>query len=143
MEKIRCLIVNDQPNTIKHLEGYVNSTPFLELRGKVSNSSEAMGKMSSEEIDLLLLDINIPDLTGIELTYPLNNDNHVIFTTTSGKYKLDEYKLDALDYLSKPFDYNEFLKATIKANLWFQQNYNKEESKNRKHYMLFACKIKK
>jgi len=102
------------------VEGYVNRTPFLELRAKCSNALEVLDRLDHEQIDLLFLDIQMPELTGIELARTLKHkDVRVIFTTAFDIYAIEGFKVDALDYLLKPFDYAEFLAAATKAQDWF------------------------
>ena len=119
MKKISCLIVDDEPLALKLVEGYVNKTPFLELKGTCASAIEAMGFLENEAIDLLFLDIQMPDLNGIEFSKMLKKGPRVIFTTAFEQYALQGYKVDALDYLLKPFNYEEFLKAALKAKDWF------------------------
>jgi DNA-binding LytR/AlgR family response regulator len=118
MKKIRCLIVDDEPLALNLIEGYVEKTPFLELAGKCANAYEALEKIASEKIDLLFLDIQMPGLTGMELSRSLKNGPKVVFTTAFEEYALEGFKVDAIDYLLKPFNYEEFLKSANKAREW-------------------------
>ncbi|MEQ8810975.1 MAG: LytTR family DNA-binding domain-containing protein [Imperialibacter sp.] len=118
MKKIRCLIVDDEPLALNLIEGYVEKTPFLELAGKCSSAYEALEKIASEKIDLLFLDIQMPGLTGMELSRSLKNGPKVVFTTAFEEYALEGFKVDAIDYLLKPFNYEEFLKSANKAREW-------------------------
>ncbi|MCK9218953.1 MAG: LytTR family DNA-binding domain-containing protein [Bacteroidales bacterium] len=118
-KKINCLIVDDEPMALVLLQSYVVKTPFLELKGKCSNAIEALEKLNEERIDLLFLDIQMPELNGLELSRTLSKNTRVIFTTAFNQYALDGYKVEALDYLLKPFDYTEFLTAANKAKEWF------------------------
>jgi DNA-binding LytR/AlgR family response regulator len=115
MNKIECLIVDDEPPALNLLEGYVLKTPFLHLAGKCPDAISALEIIGSQPIDLLFLDIQMPELSGIELSRTLNNNIKVIFTTAFQQYAIDGYKVDAIDYLLKPFSYEEFLKAANKA----------------------------
>jgi len=118
--KITCIIVDDEPMALNLVESYVEKTPFLELKQKCSSAIEAMEFLKSESVDLLFLDIQMPDLTGIEFSKMLPKDSRVIFTTAFDQYALEGFKVDALDYLLKPFDYAEFLAAANKAHTWFE-----------------------
>jgi len=120
MKKIKCLIVDDEPLALDLLEGYVNRTPFLELAGRSANAFEAMEVLDAHPIDLIFLDIQMPDLSGVEFSRTLKNGPKIVFTTAFEQYALDGFKVDALDYLLKPFNYEEFLKAANKAKEWFQ-----------------------
>lgn len=119
-KKISCLIVDDEPLALNLLESYVNKTPFLELKGKHNSPIEALEQLHSEKIDLLFLDIQMPDLTGIELSKSIDKNTKVVFTTAFSEYALEGYKVNALDYLLKPFNYQEFLNAAMKAREWIE-----------------------
>lgn len=113
--KIKCLIVDDEQYARKLLEGYVSRIPDLELAGLCRNSMEAMHHLNQEHIDLLFLDIQMPDLTGIELIKTLNYKPVVIFTTAYQEYALEGYQLDVIDYMLKPITFERFLKGVNKA----------------------------
>jgi len=117
--QISCVIVDDEPMALKLVESYVEKTPFLVLKKKCSSAIEAMEFLKTEAVDLLFLDIQMPDLTGLELSKMLPENTRVIFTTAFDQYALEGIKVEALDYLLKPFDYAEFLIAANKANKWF------------------------
>lgn len=117
--KITCVIVDDEPMALNLVESYVEKTPFLVLKKKCSSAIEAMEFLKIEPVDLLFLDIQMPDLTGIEFSKMLPKNTRVIFTTAFDQYALEGFKVEALDYLLKPFDYAEFLAAANKASTWF------------------------
>jgi DNA-binding LytR/AlgR family response regulator len=117
---ISCLIVDDEPVALDILESYVRKTPFLELRGRCNGVVEALQQMQHQSIDLLFLDIQMPDVNGIEFSRTLSDKVKVIFTTAFEQYALEGFKVNALDYLLKPFNYQEFLKAAMKAKTWFE-----------------------
>lgn len=118
-QKITCVIVDDEPMALNLVESYVKKTPFLVLKEKCSSAIEAMEFLKKAPIDLLFLDIQMPDLTGIQFSKMLPKDTRVIFTTAFDQYALEGFKVEALDYLLKPFDYAEFLAAANKASTWF------------------------
>lgn len=120
MQKVRCLIVDDEPLALDLLESYVKRTPFLELTGRSANAFEAMEVIANQVVELIFLDIQMPDLSGVEFSRTLKNGPKIVFTTAFEQYALDGFKVDALDYLLKPFNYEEFLKAANKAWEWFQ-----------------------
>lgn len=122
---INCLIVDDEPIALDILEGYVRKTPFLELKGRCNGVVEALQQMQHQSIDLLFLDIQMPDVNGIEFSRTLSDKIKVIFTTAFEQYALEGFKVNALDYLLKPFNYQEFLKAAMKAKTWFDLVENK------------------
>ncbi len=118
--KITCVIVDDEPMALNLVENYVEKTPFLELKQKCSSAIEAMEFLKTNPVDLLFLDIQMPDLSGIEFSKMLPKETRVIFTTAFDQYALEGFKVEALDYLLKPFDYAEFLAAANKAQTWFE-----------------------
>ena len=118
--KISCIAVDDEPMALSLVENYIEKTPFLELKTKCSSAIEAMQFIKEHPVDLLFLDIQMPDLSGIEFSKLLPENTRVIFTTAFDHYALDGFKVDAIDYLLKPFDYVEFLTASNKALKWFE-----------------------
>lgn len=126
--KITCIIVDDEPMALNLVESYVDKTPFLVLKNKFSSAIEALEFIKVEQVDLLFLDIQMPDLTGIEFSKMLPKDTRIIFTTAFDQYALEGFKVDALDYLLKPFDYAEFLEAANKASTWFNLVRGTEQS---------------
>ena len=112
---IRVVAIDDEPLALKLVRGYVEKTPFLELAGAFDNPVEAVSFIGSSDVDLVLLDVQMPDLTGTELARVISGGPKVIFTTAYEKYALEGFRLDAVDYLLKPFSYAEFLKAVQKA----------------------------
>ncbi len=117
--EITCMIVDDEPMAVNLVESYVDKTPYLTLRKKCNSAIEAMQFLNTEKVDLLFLDIQMPDLTGLEFSKMLSKETRVIFTTAFDQYALEGFKVEALDYLLKPFDYAEFLTAANKALDWF------------------------
>lgn len=112
---IRTITIDDEPLALKLLSGYVQKTPFLELVGEFDNPLDAMEFLSNNEVQLIILDIQMPDLTGIEFARVQETSAKLIFTTAYEKYALESYKLNAIDYLLKPYSYQEFLTAVNKA----------------------------
>ncbi|MGB5418239.1 LytR/AlgR family response regulator transcription factor [Algibacter sp.] len=127
-QKITCIIVDDEPMALNLVESYVKKTPFLVLKKKCSSAIEAMEFVKANPIDLLFLDIQMPDLTGLEFSKMLPKETRVIFTTAFDQYALEGFKVEALDYLLKPFDYAEFLTAANKANTWFELVKGKQQT---------------
>ncbi|WP_026475005.1 LytR/AlgR family response regulator transcription factor [Alkaliflexus imshenetskii] len=119
MQTIKCAIVDDEPLALDLIESYIKKTPFLELAARCSNAFQAIETLKDQKIELLFLDIQMPGLTGLELSKTLTSEPRIIFTTAYGEYALEGFRANALDYLLKPFDYTEFLKAANKAHDWF------------------------
>lgn len=113
--KPKCLIVDDEPLARDVLRRYMEKLPVLDLVGECSNAIEAFVFLQSHEIDILFLDIRMPELLGTELMQSLKNPPKVIFTTAYKEYALDGFELDAVDYLLKPIRFDRFLKALNKA----------------------------
>lgn len=113
--KLKCLIVDDEPMARKGLEEYVNDLPMLEHAGSCENARKAAEFLQQNTIDLMLLDINMPQVTGIEFLKSLENRPMVIFTTAHPDYALESYSLEVMDYLVKPILFERFQKAAQKA----------------------------
>lgn len=118
--KLNCAIVDDEPLALGLLESYVDKTPFLELAGKYSSAVQAMKELPGKHVDLLFLDIQMPELNGLEFSRMVNSSTRIVFTTAFGQYSIDGYKVNALDYLLKPISYVDFLQAANKALQWFE-----------------------
>ena len=116
---LRCAIIDDEPLAVSLLESYVQKTPFLELVGKYSNPLSAMAGIKSNPVDLLFLDIQMPDLDGMELAHMIPSETRIIFTTAFKEYAFESYEVKALDFLLKPIRYNKFMVAIDKAREWF------------------------
>ena len=118
--KLNCAIVDDEPLALGLLESYVDKTPFLELAGKYSSAVQAMKELPGKHVDLLFLDIQMPELNGLEFSRMVDSSTRIVFTTAFGQYAIDGYKVNALDYLLKPISYVDFLQAANKALQWFE-----------------------
>ncbi|WP_312076507.1 LytTR family DNA-binding domain-containing protein [Chryseobacterium sp.] len=139
MKKLTCLIADDEPMALNLIESYVLKTPFLELKAKCSNAIEAMKVLEEiKNIDLFFLDIQMPDLTGLEFSKLLPQNSKVIFTTAFEQYAIEGYKVNALDYLLKPFDYTEFLNAATKARTNFENHFATSEKTDKKQEFFFV-----
>ncbi len=122
---LNCWIIDDEPLALSLLESYVNKVPFLKLTGKYSNALSAIQNISGEKVDVLFLDIQMPELNGMDFAHTLDNHTKVIFTTAFSEYAVEGYKVNALDYLLKPFSFEDFLIAARKALSWFELSSNK------------------
>ncbi|MBQ9174160.1 MAG: response regulator transcription factor [Bacteroidales bacterium] len=119
MRKLTCIVVDDEPLAVKMLENFVSRTPDLQLLASFNDPIEALGAIKEKEPDIAFLDIQMPDLSGMELSRMLPEDTRVIFTTAFQQYALEGYEVDALDYLLKPIRYPKFLQSVEKAKAWF------------------------
>ena len=113
---IRCVIVDDEPLALAQLKGYVERVPFLECVKACSCASEAISVVAEEGVDVMFLDINMPDLSGIQLAKSLKNPPKIVFTTAYPEYAVEGFRVDAVDYILKPFGFDEFLRAANKVN---------------------------
>ncbi|NJL14355.1 MAG: response regulator transcription factor [Microscillaceae bacterium] len=113
--KLSCLIVDDEPLAIKVIENYVNRLDFLKLLGTARNAVEAFNLLAKQPVDLLFLDIQMPQITGLEFIKTLAQAPKVIFTTAHREFAVESYELNALDYLMKPISFERFLVAVRKA----------------------------
>ncbi len=112
---LQCLVIDDEPIARQGLANYVEQTPFLRQQGSCKNALEASQLLQQERIDLILLDIQMPGITGLDFLKSLRNPPLVIFTTAYREYALEGYELNIVDYLVKPISYPRFLKAAHKA----------------------------
>ena len=119
---LSCMIVDDEPLAVKLLESFVAKTPDLELLGSYTDSVEAINAIREKRPQLLFLDIQMPDLNGMELAHMLPEGTKVIFTTAFKEYAFESYEVSALDFLLKPIRYNKFLAAVEKAKGFFSRN---------------------
>lgn len=112
---LKVLIADDEPIARDILAAYVDKMPMLQLVGACANAIEAFAKLNTEEVDLLLLDINMPEMTGVDLLRALKTPPMVIFSTAYSEYAVESYELNAIDYLLKPVSFERFAQAINKA----------------------------
>ena len=117
--KLKCAITDDEPLALDLLESYVRKTPSLVLAGKYGSAAEALAGLAENPVDLLFLDIQMPEMDGVELSRMVPASTKVVFTTAFGQYALEGYRVNALDYLLKPVSYPEFMRCVGKAMEWF------------------------
>ncbi|GEN75826.1 LytR/AlgR family response regulator transcription factor [Chryseobacterium hagamense] len=132
MNKIKCVIVDDEPLAISLLESYVNKVPFLELVFATENPIEAMEYVQKSESDLIFLDIQMPELTGINFMKILGDKKKYILTTAYSEYALEGYEHHIIDYLLKPIPFERFYKSALKA----QERFATAESKEETHFFV-------
>ena len=121
MKPITCIIVDDEPLAVRLLESYVEKTPDLELMASFTDSISAINAIKAQKPDLIFLDIQMPNIDGMELAHSLPEETRVIFTTAFKEYAFESYEVNALDFLLKPIRYNKFLAAVEKARKLHQQ----------------------
>ena len=118
--KLTCIIIDDEPIARKGLREYIGDVEFLHLTGEFDNPLKATDALMNGKIDLIFLDIQMPKITGLEFLKTLANPPLVIFTTAYPQYAVDGFELNAADYLLKPFSFERFWKAVIKARTLFE-----------------------
>lgn len=116
---LRCAVVDDEPLAVKMLQSFVERTPFLELVGAWTDPVLAFGEIGRLRPELVFMDIQMPDLDGLELAKMIPSETRVVFTTAFKQYAFDSYEVSALDFLLKPIQYGKFLAAAQKAKDWF------------------------
>ena len=119
MTSLRCFVVDDEPLAVKMLENFIERTPFLELAASFTDPVLALSEMRTQAPDLVFLDIQMPDLSGMELSRMVPAGTRIIFTTAFKQYAFESYEVSALDFLLKPIRYQKFLEAAEKAREWF------------------------
>lgn len=114
---IRCIAIDDEPLALRQIKGYIQKTPFLELVATCRSAVDASEIVERESVDLIFVDVNMPDMTGLDFvrSLPRKSRPMIIFTTAYSEYALDGFRLDAIDYLLKPFGLEEFTRAATKA----------------------------
>lgn len=123
---LNCIIIDDEPLAAELLSTYAERTPFLRLVGHYNSAVNAIKTIRENQIDLIFLDIQMPELSGMEFASILPKTSRIVFTTAFSQYALDGYKVNALDYLLKPISYEDFLRAANKAQDWFMGQKKKE-----------------
>ena len=117
---IRVLAIDDEPLALRQLTTYIQKVPFLELAGQCQSALQARDILESEVIDAIFCDIHMPDLSGMDFVRQLPAPPLIVFTTAYSEYAIEGYKVNAVDYLLKPFGMNDFLRAALKV----QEQYN-------------------
>ena len=125
---LKCIAIDDEPLALRQLTAYIAKVPYLELTATCNNALDAQQILAERSIDLIFVDINMPDLNGVEFVRTLTERPMVIFTTAYSEYAIDGFKLDAVDYLLKPFGFSEFSRAAAKANSLHELRRNQREA---------------
>ncbi len=112
---LKCIAIDDEPLALRQLTSYIAKVPYLELVASTTNALQAQQLLMSQAVDLLFVDINMPDLNGIDLVRSLVKRPMVIFTTAYSEYAIEGFRLDAIDYLLKPFSFADFSRSVAKA----------------------------
>lgn len=141
---INCIAIDDEPLALRQITSYINKTPFLELKESFESPIEALSYIQNNKVELMFVDINMPDLNGLDFVKSLDNPPKIIFTTAYSEYAVEGFRVDAVDYLLKPIDYVTFLKASNKAKSWFnvQENKQPEQIKSNDDFLFIKSEYK-
>ncbi|MCM1333295.1 MAG: LytTR family DNA-binding domain-containing protein [Bacteroides sp.] len=139
---LRCCVVDDEPLARDLIAAYVDKTPFMELVGKFSSAQEAIKVILEEEMDVVFLDIHMPQLNGLEFARIIPPTCRIVFTTAYDRYAVDGYKVNALDYLMKPISYEEFVGAANRALEWADMRRRADEHSRDNRYLIVRSEYK-
>ena len=112
---VRCIAIDDEPLALRQIKSYIERTETLELIATCRNAYEAQQVLQQQSVDLIFVDINMPDMNGLDFVRSLTTTHYIVFTTAHAEFALEGFKLNAIDYLLKPFSYEEFMKAAQKV----------------------------
>ena len=121
---LKCIAIDDEPLALRQLTSYIEKIPYLELTATCNNALEAQQLLASQHVDLIFVDINMPDLSGVEFVRSLVDRPMVIFTTAYSEYAVEGFKLAAVDYLLKPVSFADFSRSAGKANSLYELRHN-------------------
>lgn len=140
---IRCVAIDDEPLALRQIADYITRTPFLELIAQCESALQAINVMEDNPIDLMFVDINMPDLSGMDFIKALDNPPKIVFVTAYSEHALEGFRVDAIDYLLKPISYVEFLKSANKVKSWFENNHPKSDKvKSNKEFLFIKSDYK-
>ena len=122
---LKCIAIDDEPLALRQITGYISKIPYLELSATFNNDIEAQQRLTEEPADMIFADINMPDLNGVDFVRALPDRPMVIFTTAYSEYAVEGFKLDAVDYLLKPFSFADFSRSAAKANSLYELRQNR------------------
>jgi two-component system LytT family response regulator len=146
MSNLKCIIVEDEPLARQILEGYISRVPFLELQGSFEDAIEAIDFLRDHTVDLMFLDIHLPEIKGLTFLKTLPDPPAVIITTAYHEYALEGYELDVIDYLLKPFEFERFLTAVNKLKKQkhpVAMTMEKQATEPAKDYLFVSIQLKK
>lgn len=121
---LRCIAIDDEPLALRQVRSYIEKIPYLELAGACDNALDAQQFLSTHPVDLIFADIDMPDLNGVDFVRSLVEPPMVIFTTAYSEYAVEGFKLNAVDYLLKPFSFADFSRSAAKANSLYELRHN-------------------
>ena len=141
--QIKCIAIDDEPLALKQISSYIERTPNLELVASLSNALDAYEILENKEVDLLFIDINMPELSGMDFAKSLKKDVGIIFTTAYSEYAVEGFKVDAIDYILKPIGYDNFMASINKAKKRLtQEKVDTEEIDGNDDYLFIKSEYK-
>ena len=135
--KIRCLAIDDEPLALQQIVAYISKVPFLELAAQCQSALEARSFLSEDTVDAIFCDINMPDLNGMDFVKTLTAPPLVVFTTAYSEYAIEGFKVNAVDYLLKPFGLQDFQRAANRLKDRLAISYNQSENGDEDNNTLF------
>jgi two-component system LytT family response regulator len=140
---IRCIAIDDEPLALRQIASYIKKTPFLELAGQCESALQALEVLDVSPVDLMFVDINMPDLSGMDFVRTLENPPMIVFVTAYSEHALEGFRVDAIDYLLKPVSYTDFLKSANKVKAWFDSHHQKsDEIRSNKDFLFIKSEYK-
>ena len=139
---ITCITIDDEPLALKQLDNYVKKTPFLQLTGSFHSATEAKAFINEHPVEVIFTDINMPDCSGLQFVKELENPPLIVFSTAYEEYAVESFRVDAIDYLLKPYSYQDFLKAALKVKQYHEwkstENGKNEENATEEYFFVRA-----
>jgi len=140
---ISCIAIDDEPLALRQIADYIKKTPFLELAAECESALKAIEVLETTPVDLMFVDINLPDLNGMDFVKTLENPPKTVFVTASSEYAMEGFRVDAIDYLLKPISYTDFLKSANKVKSWFDAHHPKpDEIRSNKKFLFIKSDYK-
>lgn len=140
---IKCIAIDDEPHALRQLSEYIEAVPYLSLEGAFESAIEACTFLNENNVDLIYVDINMPDINGIDFAKSLSQQVKIVFITAHSEFAYDGFQLDAADYLLKPVSFTDFLKSANKVNdRYFCQNCNQPEIQQSCDYLFIKSEYR-
>lgn len=140
---IKCIAIDDEPHALRQLAEYIEAVPYLSLEGSFESAFDACNFLHENAIDLIFVDINMPDINGIDFVKSLSKNVKIVFITAHSEFSYEGFQLDAADYLLKPISFTDFLKSANKVNeRYFQQNSSLPEIQQNRDYLFIKSEYR-
>lgn len=140
---IKCIAIDDEPHALRQLAEYIEAVPYLSLEGTFESAFDAYNFLHDNAIDLIFVDINMPDINGIDFVKSLSKNVKIVFITAHSEFAYEGFQLDAADYLLKPISFTDFLKSANKVNeRYFQQNSSLPEIHQNRDYLFIKSEYR-